>query len=80
MGFDPAVIIAALAQKAPWVMAGLSAMGFFAAVVPPLQAAVDKWVKATPSQSDDAAVAKVESSKGYQLLLKILGYVTQIKL
>lgn len=63
-----------------WLVGLLAIIGTLRLIVKPALALAYAIVQATPSKSDDEAVAKVEQSKVFKALLFVLDWLASVKL
>ncbi len=62
------------------LMVFLVILGVFRVIFKPLMSFVQVYVKATPSTSDDAALASFEASKAYTTLVWCVDFLLSVKL
>lgn len=73
-------LILSLVQKYPLVSSILVVIGVLRAIFKPLTTLLQKYVKATPSESDNKLLQKVLDSKVYDAIQWFLDYTASIKL
>lgn len=73
-------ILISLAAKYTWIVTICLVLGIFRLVFKPLVSIIKAVVAATPSQTDDAVVAKVEASGIYKGVCWVVDYLLSIKL
>jgi len=69
-----------LVTKYPLVASIVMAVGVFRAIFKPIMGLIDAYVSATPSTSDDAAVATFKDGKVFRALVWFVDYTTSIKI
>ncbi len=73
-------VLEAALGKYGFLVQVVTVIGSLRLVMKPLTELVRAYVMITPSTNDNAALAKVEASKGYKIFLSLLNYFASIKL
>lgn len=69
-----------LVEKYPVMMSVAAGIGVFRLVFKPAMSFLHAVAEATPTQKDNAALAKFESGKAYKSLVWIVDYLLSVKL
>lgn len=80
IGFQVAAFILQFATNHPYILTALMIIGSLRAILKPLFALAQAYVKSTETTADDEALDRVEKSKAYKALLFVLDYLASIKL
>ncbi|PTX95755.1 hypothetical protein [Opitutus sp. ER46] len=71
--------IVSFASSHPWLVTVLTIIATMRLIFKPVMSVVQAYVKSTASQTDDAALAKVETSTAYKIAAWLLDYLGSIK-
>jgi len=74
------LILAQLSESAPWLVKVIFYVGLARLIMKPIMSAAAEIVKLTPSQKDDAFLAKMLDNKIYKAISFGLDYIASIKL
>ncbi len=72
--------IVTLAQKYPWIITVLAAVGALRTIFKPAMSWLQSRVAATPDTADDARLERVQHSLWYAVLAWLLDYTASIKI